>query len=86
MTPGFRLYTVIRVSIRKTMNAPVQVFGVILDYTVFLVLGYFPFLVFETKALRFPSKTCSGTSCVEVQAVYVYTDKEVTAHSVETKL
>ena len=54
------------------MNAPVQVFGVILDYTVFLVLGYFPFLVFETKALRFPSKTCSGTSCVEVQAVYVY--------------
>ena len=49
MTPGFRPYTVIPVSIRKTMNAPVQVFGVIFDYTVFLVLGYFPFLVFETK-------------------------------------
>ena len=75
MTPGFRPYTVIRVSIRKTMNAPVQVFGVILDYTVFLVLGYFPFLVFETKALRFPSKhaavqvasRCKLSTCIRTK-------------------
>lgn len=38
------------------MNAPVHVFDVIFGYSVLLVLGYFPFLGFEIKALRFPFK------------------------------